>query len=141
MQQVRIVEMSVIKNGEYFYQKMGPFFASRRLRQELGNYALSNEPDWIWFVAFKDEAVVGFLGTEPRKSGSFHITVLYVVEAERRQGIIRSLLKTALEKADENACSITITVKKELAYTLEKYGFYPISVRGKNWIGMKRDKK
>lgn len=141
MPEIRIVEMSVEQNGDYFYQKMGQFFASRRIRQELGNYALSNEPNWRWFVAFKDDAVVGFLGTEPRKTGSFHIMVLYVVEAKRRQGIISSLLKAALEKADEKSIAVTITAKKEIAFSLEKYGFYPTSVRGKNWIGMKRDKK
>lgn len=141
MPEIRIVEMSVEQNGDYFYQKMGQFFASRRIRQELGNYAMSNEPDWHWFVAFKDDAVVGFLGTEPRKTASFHIIVLYVVEAERRKGIISSLLKAALEKADEKSCSVTITAKKEIAFALEKYGFHPTSVRGKNWVGMKRDKK
>lgn len=141
MPKVRIIEMSVEQNGEFFYQKMGQFFASRRIRQELGNYAMSNEPDWRWFVAFKDDAVVGFLGTEPRKNTGFHISVLYVVEAERRQGIISSLLKAALEKADEKSCAVTITAKREFAPILEKYGFYPTSARGKNWIGMKRDKK
>ena len=69
MEKIKIRQMNSATDKD-FYNLLGYLFASKKIRKELEGYPLSNEDDWIWFIAFdKDNKIVGFLSLEPMKSG------------------------------------------------------------------------
>lgn len=125
-------------DADEFYKLMGPFFASRSVRKEFGGYPLSNEDEWNWIVAEKENKIIGFVAIEPMKK-SFHISSGYVIAEYRRKHIFKELMQHVITFAEENKSPITITARQELQPMLEGFNFIAGKKRGKEWIGMRRE--
>lgn len=131
----KIEYKTISSKNKDFYAKMGRFFASRQLRNELGGYAISNEDEYFWVVAEYRKEIIGFVGVEPKTKGH-DIQAFYVVEKYRKQGIMDNMMREVLR-----LCSglITVTVPKSMKSMLKKYSFVAAKEKGKNWINMRRE--
>lgn len=141
MEELTIRQMSSATDKD-FYSILGYFFASKKFRKELEGYPLSNEDDWIWFVAFnKDNNVIGFLSLEPMVSG-YKIDSIYVLNDYYKiygNRVYNELIEKAIKLSKNNKKYISATIKKELVVVFEKYNFYVTKNKSEKWINIRRD--
>lgn len=141
MEELTIRQMSSATDKD-FYSILGYFFASKKFRKELEGYPLSNEDDWIWFVAFnKDNNVIGFLSLEPMTSG-YKIDSIYVLlDYYKIYGnrVYNELIEKAVKLSQNNKKYLSGTVRKDLVIVFEKYDFYITKNKSEKWINIRRD--
>lgn len=141
MEELTIRQMSSATDKD-FYSILGYFFASKKFRKELEGYPLSNEDDWIWFVAFnKDNNVIGFLSLEPMTSG-YKIDIIYVLlDYHKIYGnrVYNELIEKAVKLSQNNKKYLSGTVRKDLVIVFEKYDFYITKNKSEKWINIRRD--
>lgn len=141
MEELTIRQMSSATDKD-FYSILGYFFASKKFRKELEGYPLSNEDDWIWFVAFnKDNNVIGFLSLEPMTSG-YKIDSIYVLlDYHKIYGnrVYNELIEKAVKLSQNNKKYLSGTVRKDLVIVFEKYDFYITKNKSEKWINIRRD--
>ena len=141
MEELTIRQMSSATDKD-FYSILGYFFASKNFRKELEGYPLSNEDDWIWFVAFnKDNNVIGFLSLEPMTSG-YKIDSIYVLlDYHKIYGnrVYNELIEKAVKLSQNNKKYLSGTVRKDLVIVFEKYDFYITKNKSEKWINIRRD--
>lgn len=141
MEELTIRQMSSATDKD-FYSILGYFFASKKFRKELEGYPLSNEDDWIWFVAFnKDNNVIGFLSLEPMTSG-YKIDSIYVLlDYHKIYGnrVYNELIEKAVKLSQNNKKYLSGTVRKDLVVVFEKYDFYITKNKSEKWINIRRD--
>lgn len=141
MEELTIRQMSSATDKD-FYSILGYFFASKKFRKELEGYSLSNEDDWIWFVAFnKDNNVIGFLSLEPMTSG-YKIDSIYVLlDYHKIYGnrVYNELIEKAVKLSQNNKKYLSGTVRKDLVIVFEKYDFYITKNKSEKWINIRRD--
>lgn len=141
LEELTIRQMSSATDKD-FYSILGYFFASKKFRKELEGYPLSNEDDWIWFVAFnKDNNVIGFLSLEPMVSG-YKIDSIYVLNDYYKiygNRVYNELIEKAIKLSKNNKKYISATIKKELVVVFEKYNFYVTKNKSEKWINIRRD--
>lgn len=131
--------LSAEDNSAIFWPLMGPVFASRSIRKDFDGYALSNEDNWLWLVALKDDELIGFMGIEPLKSG-FKINAMWVHNEYRRQGICSELIMRATKLADDTKMYLSITARAYMQGELEKQGFLVTGKKSQKWLNLRRDK-
>lgn len=141
MEELTIRQMSSATDKD-FYSILGYFFASKKFRKGLEGYPLSNEDDWIWFVAFnKDNNVIGFLSLEPMTSG-YKIDSIYVLlDYHKIYGnrVYNELIEKAVKLSQNNKKYLSGTVRKDLVIVFEKYDFYITKNKSEKWINIRRD--
>lgn len=141
MEELTIRQMSSATDKD-FYSILGYFFASKKFRKELEGYPLSNEDDWIWFVAFnKDNNVIGFLSLEPMTSG-YKIDSIYVLlDYHKIYGnrVYNELIEKAVKLSQNNKKYLSGTVRKDLVIVFEKYDFYITKNKSEKWINIRRN--
>lgn len=108
-----------------FWEIMGPWFASAKLKRDLG-IAMSSDDSYLWFIAFSDRRLVGFCAVVPRKK-SAELKHLYVLSEAQSMGVETQLLGMAIAST---ASALKATVRKDELPHYEKQGFKVTSNRG-----------
>ena len=130
-------------NDQKFYAKMGHFFASRKIRKEIGGYPLNNEDDWIWMVATEKHRlnVAGFICIEPTKNGLL-MHDCFVESEYRGNGVFATLLEKVIYYAEFEKKDLYASVNEKMQQVFEKRGFDIVGKRGQ-WLtmGRPRDEK
>jgi len=89
--------MTSAGDGELFFCKLGRFFCSKKVTEEMGGYQVFDDPDRLWVVAFDGGTsgkAVGFCSFSTGQARDKRIIDLcdsYVDPDWRRQGIYRNL--------------------------------------------------
>ena len=120
-----------------FWDMMGPFFASRAIRKELGA-AMSSDENYTWFVARRGEDVAGFLALDA-SGGRATLRHVYTVPGHRGHGIVRELLDLCEAHAFGDASLEYLTVVTNNAEMFEKRGYMHTGRRGRYAV-MRREK-
>ena len=123
------MEIKQYAHGEGdFWCKMGPFFASRQVRNELG-IAMSSDESYTWFVAFNGDEVVGFAAVEIT-GGTAVLRHAYVNPANRANGIYAKMLEARMVSGKGRASLIKVTANVDSIEHLRGHGFTAVSTRG-----------
>lgn len=86
--------MSSEKDGERFYCKLGRFFCSKKVTDEMAGYQIIDDIHRLWIVAFKGKNAVGFCSFSTAMASEKKIINLcdsYVDHDFRRRGIYRQM--------------------------------------------------
>jgi hypothetical protein len=100
---------------EGFWALMGPFFASAKVKRDLG-VAMSSDENYKWILAFLKGQVVGFVTIVPGKDCE-HVKHLYSVDSDH--AVLTNLLKAATKT---NPLKLAIVAPEELPIW-EAHGF------------------
>ncbi len=112
-----------------FWPLMGPFFASREVRKNLG-IPMSSDEQHTWLVAVHQEAVVGFTAVEQQKNGCM-LRHVYVVPESRHKGLMTKLVQHSVKFVKTSGYgSIRVTVPGELLDFYANSGWEETSTRG-----------
>lgn len=123
---VAAMARSVVKVERYnqedegFWGLMGRYFASAKVKRELG-VAMSSDETYSWFVAFKDGDLAGFCAMSPEKHGS-RLRHVYVLPEHRSNGIATQLVGVAIAGSPK---PIALTVRKSEAAFYSRFEFKP----------------
>jgi ribosomal protein S18 acetylase RimI-like enzyme len=119
--------------NEFFWSKMGRFFASAKVRSDLGGYVTS-DTRFTWWLAFDDaNQVMGFCASRRDKTGAqVYLTYDYVLPNLRGQGIYCALFQARLEAVlqDANIKRLFAVCGKMSLGMYEKHGFVTYGQRG-----------
>lgn len=93
---MEIKTMTSIKDGDQFYCKLGRFFCSASITEEMGGYQIVDDPHRIWIVAFNGNDAVGFcsFSLEFSPKGWIKLCDSFIDIDYRRQGIYAKLFET-----------------------------------------------
>lgn len=118
-----------------FYSVMGKFFASMDIRREVG-YAISNDDNRLWVVAFEGEHVIGFASFGIDKKGCGHFYDAWIAEKHRHKGIYKIMTNYRMHWfVNHNISAIRIIVPPEGLEFYKKLGFTVETMRGKySWM-------
>jgi GNAT superfamily N-acetyltransferase len=80
------------EENEFFWSKMGRFFASPKVRASVGGFMTSG-PAFTWWVAFDDGGqVMGFCAAKRERGGEqVYLTYAYVLPEHRGKGVYTAL--------------------------------------------------
>lgn len=106
-----------------FWDLMGRYFASAKVKRDLG-IAMSSDETYIWFLAFADNDLAGFCAIVPQKSGTV-LKHLYCISEVK--GIDTQLIGCAVAAASK---PIHATVKDEELPLYQKFEFKEVKRRG-----------
>jgi predicted N-acetyltransferase YhbS len=131
-----MIIQKINQNEEDFWKLMGPFFASAKVKRDLG-VAMSSDESYTWLLVMEKGQVAGFCAIVPIKAGSFPFTgagsdfrYFYVPpESANRQRISDKLMKEALKTVkDQNLKAVILPDEKPF---WESFGFVEVFRRGK----------
>lgn len=122
---------------DWFWTRMGRFFASPAIRKELG-LAMSDSPTHCWTIALESESqvVMGFAAiTHPSgiKKVS-HLVHAYTLPAFRGRGVYSALLKERIWVARDShfdTRTLRATCTSLSRGALERAGFGQVASRGR----------
>ena len=105
-----------------FWSMMGPFFASAKVRRELGG-AMSSDENYTWWVAIDDNSqVAGFVAVEIKDNKAvFHHG--YVAPDHRDNQVYRSLFLERLKYTKDRVIKIKVTVAQSNVDIFLENGF------------------
>lgn len=110
------------QEDEGFWELMGRYFASAKVKRDLG-IAMNSDETYQWFLAFIGDRLAGFCALSPAKTGT-DLKHLYVVEGE---GVETQLLGCAIAAASK---PLRATVREDEFALYEKQGFKVVKRRG-----------
>ncbi len=114
----------------FFYSYMGEFFASEDIRKELGA-CMSNNDDYIWWVAFDEEKnVAGFCAAEIKKN-CVMLKHDYVMNKYQNTGLIKKLINARHRYLLKQNQKMTIVAPPALVPLFTKKHFIETGKRGK----------
>lgn len=108
----------MVQTDEGFWFLMGPFFASAKVKRELG-IAMSSDESYTWFLALDKGEVLGFCAMTKERKGS-RLRHVYVVEEHRKRKVATQVVGVALTMSLK---PISLTVKADDVSFYEKMGF------------------
>jgi len=120
-----IFDMITNENKE-FYQLIGPFLGRREIEKEIG-FQIYNKDGKVWFLAKKNDKVVGFCASEYRKNHSWFCSD-YVISKYRNNGIYSALFNLRLHNTD-GICKASCT--NDSLHQFLKSGFSEVRKNGK----------
>lgn len=122
-----------------FWQRLGPYFASRDVERELGVSMTSNDAH-TWWVATDDGRVVGFAAAEKLKNGINILRHAWVEPEWRGEGIYDQLVDRRLHDLTEaGETDFRVTVSDEGVGRYEDRGFKEARTRGQYTIMERHD--
>lgn len=122
---------------ELFFAKMGRFFASTKIRNEMGGSALSDLPSSVWLTfSDKSDRVIAFLLVE-MVDKHLRIKDGYVEPEHREKRLFSKLIDHAVSIAESNQQSIFARVRKQQKKHFTRHKFRQIAESG-NWITMEK---
>lgn len=81
---------------DYFWARMGPFFANSKVRSSVGGFMTSDQR-FTWWCAFGPrDRIIGFCAARQDKRGSVYLTYAYVTPEHRGQGVYEALFHARL---------------------------------------------
>jgi len=128
-EEFKIVKMEHGESG--FWDALGPFFASRDVRKELG-IAMSSDENYVWFVALSgDNKVAGFAALECKGSRA-DCHHLYIVPEFRNRLLFPALFKTREKYAwGKGIRRIIVVSNPATSHWMPNLGYTEKSKRGK----------
>jgi len=95
---MEIREFQHNEDDEFFWSKMGRFFASPKVRNAVGGFMTSG-PAFTWWVAFDDNNnVIGFCAAKSEKGGKqAYLTYAYTLPEHRGTGVYSALFSARME--------------------------------------------
>jgi hypothetical protein len=124
---------------EFFYGKMGRFFAEDKYKRLLPY--IRNEPDRVWFLIEEDNRVIAFASLRVNKK-SIAFTTEYVEDGFRRGGLFKLLTEARFDYCD--ALKQPIRASTNLEYLKDYYvrkGFEIYRTTKTYWFLIKESKK
>ena len=99
---IRYVLMSSAKDGELFYCKLGRFFCSKRVTDEMGGYQVVDDESRIWVVAFDGDIAIGFCSFSTARAEKRIVDLCdsYVDPSYRKLGIYGEMFKLRDKQAE-----------------------------------------
>lgn len=84
-------------DNEYFWAKMGAFFASPKVRESVGGFMTSG-PAFTWWLALDNDKTAGFCAAKLEKGkAQVYLTYAYTVPAYRNTGVYTALFETRMK--------------------------------------------
>lgn len=120
MARPRIKVEAFNQEDEGFWDLMGQYFASAKVKRDLG-IAMSSDESYQWFLAFSGDRLAGFCAMTPEKVGS-RLRHVYVLEEFRSNGVATQLIGVAISGS---AKPIILTVKSEDSSLYSRFEFKP----------------
>jgi hypothetical protein len=132
---VGVIEQ-MTQSDEGFWNLMGPFFASAKVKRDLG-VAMSSDESYTWLLALTRGEVVGFCAIVFIKSGSFpfrgegsDFRYFYALpEAPDKNKISKKLMTEALKLTKGRNLKAVILPEEKPFW--ESYGFSEVFCRGR----------
>lgn len=94
-----------------FWDRLGPYFASREVERELG-VSMTSDESHTWWLAFDNGNLVGFAAAERLKNGINILRHAWVEPEWREEGVYGALVDQRLEdltSAGETDFRVTVT--------------------------------
>jgi predicted GNAT family acetyltransferase len=120
------------EGNEFFWSKMGRFFASPAVRNAVGGFMTSG-PQFTWWVAFDDEGqVLGFCAAKREKKTQIYLTYAYVLPEYRGQGVYTALFLARLQDVllEGNVTRMYAVCNLASEGIFLNYDFAPCGTRG-----------
>lgn len=122
---------------EKFFAKLGKYFASKTIRDEMGGYPMNDSPAHAWLVAIDKRTfhAIGFVSLEDKKD---HLVLhdFYVQEAHRGKGVMTTLLQKSDHFADGR--KMIGKVPRSCSALFEKQGF-TVAGSQTNWVTITKE--
>ncbi len=95
---MKIAEFEHNDENALFWARMGPFFASSKVRKAVGGFMTSG-PAFTWWVAFDDDNhVMGFVAAKRERGGSqVYLTYAYTLPEHRGKGVYTALFAARMK--------------------------------------------
>lgn len=132
------MEIKIFEPGydkKEFYGYMGDAFAMPYIKKELPY--IGNTKDAVWFLAFDEEKLIGFMAIENTK-GKVVFKSIYVYPEYRQKGVFINIFQAGMEYAASKFPGlpyVTACAAPNLLKLLNRYGFKETR-RTKNYIFM-----
>jgi GNAT superfamily N-acetyltransferase len=137
MSEYRFMVRRSADGEEQFFAKMGRFFASTKIRNEMGGSALSDLPSSHW-LTFSDDSgrVVAFLLTDITDA---HVRIKdgYVEPEHRGNKLLSRLVAHAVDIAKSNGYPVVARIRKSALKHFKPSRFTVISESG-DWINLEK---
>lgn len=104
---------------ERLYQLVGPLVMNPAVLRANNNYPFKTSERYVWFIAMKNQTVVGFIPVEHRSSVSI-INNYYV--ANNNIEVLETLLAAAVKAVDKE-CMLSAVVLQQHLPVFQKCGF------------------
>lgn len=118
---------------ERLYQLVAPLVMDPAVLRANNNYPFKTSERYVWFIAIKDEVVVGFIPVEQRASVS--IINNYYVAGDNSE-VLETLLAAAMEAVDKERMLSAVVLEQHLL-VFQKCGF-AIEKAWKRYIKMQK---
>jgi GNAT superfamily N-acetyltransferase len=122
---------------EKFFGKLGKYFASKAVRDEMGGYPMNDSPAHTWLVAIDKRTfhAIGFVSLEEKKD-HWVLHDFYVQEAHRGKGVMKTLLQKSLHFAGDR--KVSGKVPRSCSALFEKRGF-AVADSHTNWVTITKE--
>lgn len=128
--------IQIYKNNEqdqHFYSRMGKYFASLDIAEELERQ-LYNKDNSVWFVVYDNETgeVMGFASIFEYKTYDF-LDNVYVLPKHRGKGYCSRIMKEIITTYYPNTPKPlrAIAINPKMIHLFNKYGFKEVGNNGK----------
>jgi predicted GNAT family acetyltransferase len=122
-----------------FWERLGPYFASRDVERELGVSLTSNESH-TWWLAFDNGNLVGFAAAEQLKNGTNILRHAWIEPEWRGEGVHERLVDRRLEDLTEaGETNFRVTVTDDGIERYRDRGFEEARTRGQYTILERHD--
>ena len=122
-----------------FWERLGPYFASRDVERELG-VSLTSDESHTWWLAFDNGSLVGFAAAERLKNGTNILRHAWIEPEWRGEGIHEELVDRRLEDLTEaGETDFRVTVTDDGIERYQNRGFEEARTRGQYTILERHD--
>ncbi|GCB34369.1 hypothetical protein [Bacteroides faecalis] len=121
------------------YRFLAPLVMDPEVIRANNNYPFKTNDNFVWFVAFENREVIGFIPVEQKSGKRAVINNYYIAaEAKKRDEILSMLLPAIMKEFVSEGWmlnSVTLIQDKE---TFEKFEFSPIDMKWTRYVKMFR---
>lgn len=129
MKNIEIVKMSHADDKRLFFSYMGEFFASKKIRAELGD-CMSSDDSYTWWIAKNsDDEVMGFCAAEIKKI--ITLKHAYVLPEHRHLKLYNKLMSARMKYLKRQKKVMKVVASPDSVGVLSKRGFVKTGERGR----------
>ena len=121
------------------YRLWAPLVMDPEVIRANNNYPFKTNDNFVWFVAFENREIIGFIPVEQKGGKRAVINNYYIAaEAKRRDEILCMLLPAIMKEfVSEGWMLNSVTLIQDKA-TFEKFEFAPVDMKWTRYVKMFR---